>query len=116
MNEFFEVIIGNSKMLDKDAKTQPEHNENTVFESYEEAFAALCAYYKRQFGDAEKKVKLRLESGACTINQLSFDAPEEEEDEVEEEVAEEEAAPEEEEEAPAPEPEEKKKKGKKKKE
>ena len=84
-NGYFEILVANNtKYLDRSLKSQVEHTEDTTYADYDEAFEVLCNYYKKQFGDKPDRVKLRLNSGTCTINFVDL---EQEVEEEEEEVA-----------------------------
>lgn len=78
-NGYFEILVANNtKLLDRHGKSQLEHTEDTTYADYDEAFEVLCNYYKKQFGDKPDRVKLRLNSGTCTINFVDSEQVEEE--------------------------------------
>ncbi|MDR1138723.1 MAG: hypothetical protein LBK70_02480 [Clostridiales bacterium] len=80
-NGYFEILVANNtKLLDRNGKSQMEHTDDTTYADYDEAFEVLCNYYKKQFGDKPDRVKLRLSSGTCSINFVDLDAPVEEEE------------------------------------
>jgi len=79
-NGYFEILVANNtKYLDRFGKSHTEHTEDTTYADYDEAFEVLCNYYKKQFGDKPDRVKLRLNSGTCSISYVDLNLEQEEE-------------------------------------